>query len=248
MFQSGGKKMKKSPLASLAAIASAILLLASCAGSAKPMPSALELSPSASSIQDRGSYIAFLPKAPKELGFIFYPGAKVEPRAYAPLLSSLADSGYLVLMPRMPFDLAIFDTGKAAGLMKRYPEVKRWTIGGHSLGGVAAAIFAKKKPAGLVGIAFFASFPDNGSDLSASGLSVLSISGSRDGLSTSAKIEFAKRLLPPDTQFRVIEGGNHAQFGWYGPQKGDNEASISRESQQAQIKEAILTWLGSFLP
>ena len=33
-----------------------------------------------------------------------------------------------------------------------------------------------------------------------------------------------------------IEGGNHAQIGWYGPQPGDGTATISREEhQQAQV-------------
>jgi len=27
------------------------------------------------------------------------------------------------------------------------------------------------------------------------------------------------------------EGGNHAQFDWYGPQRGDNPATISRSEQ-----------------
>ena len=36
-----------------------------------------------------------------------------------------------------------------------------------------------------------------------------------------------------------IEGGNHAQFGNYGPQKGDLPATISAAEQQAQTVDAI---------
>ena len=36
-----------------------------------------------------------------------------------------------------------------------------------------------------------------------------------------------------------IQGGNHAQFGNYGPQKGDLPAEISAEEQQEQTAAAI---------
>lgn len=235
--------MKRPPFPSLSLLA--CLLLAACSSSAKPMPDARSLKPASSSVEDRGSFYAFVPKGPARAGFVFYPGGRVDPLAYAPLLSALADDGFLVLMPRMPFDLAIFGVSKASALMKARPEIKIWAIGGHSLGGVAAAMFAKGKRSGLSGIAFIASFPDAGSDLSASGLSGICVSGSRDGLSTPAKIEAAKRLFPAGTVYRVIEGGNHAQFGWYGPQKGDGTATIARESQQDQLRRALSDWLGA---
>ena len=40
-----------------------------------------------------------------------------------------------------------------------------------------------------------------------------------------------------------IEGGNHAQFGNYGPQKGDLPATISAEEQQARTVAAIEEFL-----
>ena len=40
-----------------------------------------------------------------------------------------------------------------------------------------------------------------------------------------------------------IEGGNHAQFGNYGPQKGDLPATISAEEQQAQAVDAITDFI-----
>jgi hypothetical protein len=52
-------------------------------------------------------------------------------------------------------------------------------------------------------------------------------------------------LLPTDATFVPIQGGDHAQFGWYGPQPGDNPASISREIQQAQIVQATEDFLKS---
>jgi hypothetical protein len=77
-------------------------------------------------------------------------------------------------------------------------------------------------------------------------LKELSITGTLDGQATHDKIEASHVLLPADTTFIVIQGGDHAQFGWYGPQPGDNPASISREAQQARIVQATLEFFKSF--
>jgi cell division inhibitor SulA len=50
-------------------------------------------------------------------------------------------------------------------------------------------------------------------------------------------------LLPETAVKALILGGNHAQFGWYGNQEGDNQASISREAQQEQAVKACLDLL-----
>jgi hypothetical protein len=52
-------------------------------------------------------------------------------------------------------------------------------------------------------------------------------------------------LLPSSTAWTVIEGGNHSQFGWYGPQKGDNAASIAPEAQQDAVVAASVALLKS---
>jgi hypothetical protein len=41
----------------------------------------------------------------------------------------------------------------------------------------------------------------------------------------------------------VIEGGNHAQFGSYGPQEGDKPATISPEEQWEQVAAATVEFL-----
>jgi hypothetical protein len=95
----------------------------------------------------------------------------------------------------------------------------------------------------VAGLGLWAAYPAGSSDLSGRDLAVASIYGTRDGLATEEEIAASRPLLPPDTQWTAIEGGNHAQFGWYGPQSGDNEATISREEQQAQIVAATLELL-----
>jgi hypothetical protein len=42
-----------------------------------------------------------------------------------------------------------------------------------------------------------------------------------------------------------MQGGNHAQFGDYGFQPGDNQAKISRADQQQQVVDATVKFLES---
>jgi len=59
-------------------------------------------------------------------------------------------------------------------------------------------------------------------------------------VATPEKIEASRTLLPENTFWIPIEGGNHAQFGWYGEQDGDQSATISRVKQQTLTVEASL--------
>jgi Alpha/beta hydrolase family len=178
-------------------------------------------------------------------GLILYPGGRVDPRAYAPAARALAEAGFLVVIPPMPLNLAVFAPDRAAEVMAAFPQVKRWAVGGHSLGGAMAARFAYQHPDAVQGLALWAAYPAASDDLSGRDLAVVSIYGTRDGLATGDKIEASRPLLPADTRWVAIEGGNHAQFGWYGPQAGDNEAAISREAQQEQVVAATVVLLSA---
>jgi hypothetical protein len=178
-------------------------------------------------------------------GFIIYPGGRVDPRAYAPQAHALAEQGYLVVIVPMPLNLAVFGSGKAGAVVEAYPEIENWVIGGHSLGGSMAALYAYNHPEQIDGLVLWASYPANSNDLTSSGLKVASISASLDGLATPDKIEASRSLLPASTTWLEIAGGNHAQFGWYGDQAGDNPATITREEQQAQVIQATLDLLKS---
>jgi pimeloyl-ACP methyl ester carboxylesterase len=176
-------------------------------------------------------------------GVIFYPGGKVDPRAYAPPMHQVAAQGYLAVIVPMPLNLAVFAPGKAAQVITAHPEIQHWIIGGHSLGGAMTANFVKKNPSLVDGLFFWAAYPGSGDDLSQQAIKVVSVSASLDGLATPDKIDASRALLPPDTGWIVIEGGNHAQFGWYGDQPGDNPAEISREEQQRMAVQAVLDLL-----
>ncbi|PYI38668.1 hypothetical protein CVS30_08910 [Arthrobacter psychrolactophilus] len=74
---------------------------------------------------------------------------------------------------------------------------------------------------------------------------VLSISASNDELSTTEKINASKDLLPKDTNFTVIEGGVHANFGDYGPQSSDGTPTISRDDARTEISRDSLAFVES---
>lgn len=176
-----------------------------------------------------------------EMGFIFYPGGRVDYRAYAPALRRIAAQGYFVALVPVPLNLAFFDVNAAARVIARYPEVQDWAVGGHSLGGVAASSYAANHP-DIKGVVFWASYPANDA-LKLMDTKALSIYGTNDGLATIATIDESRTLLPADSQFVAIEGGNHAQFASYGLQAGDNEAAISPEEQWTQVANATVEFL-----
>ena len=212
---------------------------------AEPMPEALAALESDSQVTvTTGSWLVFNPAVSQPtMGLIFYPGGRVDYRAYAPVARQIAARGYRVVIVRMPLNLAVFNPGAAADVIAAYPEIQHWAIGGHSLGGAMAANFAKNHPGAVEGLALWASYPASGDDLSASGLRAVSIYGDLDGLATAGKIDESRALLPADTAWVSIRGGNHAQFGWYGDQRGDKAAAVSRQDQQTEIIQATLSLL-----
>ena len=174
-------------------------------------------------------------------GLVFIPGAKVDPYAYMYKLSEIVErTGATIVITKPTLNLAFFDQRPLATFTSDAPGVDRWFVGGHSLGGVRACMLADD-PA-VSGLVLFGSYCAN--DLTASGLEVLSIAGSRDGLSTPEKIADARGMLPADADLVEIEGLNHAGFGDYGVQPGDNTATIPTGQQRDEITDALATVLG----
>lgn len=185
----------------------------------------------------------FEPLKNKETGIILYPGAKVEPEAYSYFAKGLAKDGYTVIIPNIKFNFALLDVNKAEQVIESYPTIKNWYVGGHSLGGVAAASFAYENLNKIDGIIFLGSYPNNSNDFSDLNVPILSLYAENDGLSTISKIEETKHLLSQDTTMYEVLGGNHAQFGMYGKQKGDKKATITAKQQQDKIIEVTTKWL-----
>ena len=187
------------------------------------------------------NFITFQPVNLKpSTGFIFYPGGRVDYRSYAAPLRAIAEQGYLVVLVPVRLNLAFFDINAAEPVFEKYPEITHWAVGGHSLGGVASALFAKDHPQ-VEGLVFWASYPADDS-LKNSSLKMISIYGTED-MAGMGKFDETKSFLTADAQYVVIDGGNHAQFGDYGPQPGDNAALISRADQQAQVTQATSDFL-----
>lgn len=171
------------------------------------------------------------PTYPTDTAIIFYPGAKVEAEAYLPLLDQIRQTGVACILVHMPFHMAIFDANAAEEVIAQFPEFQHWYIAGHSMGGAMASKFAADHPDQvdgliLMGAYIYGDYPDE---------KTLTIYGSLNQ-SVEDHIDYTENIVE-------IEGGNHAQFGNYGPQKGDPTAEISAQEQQAQTVAAIEAFL-----
>ncbi|RWZ51567.1 alpha/beta hydrolase [Labedella phragmitis] len=177
-------------------------------------------------------------------GLVFVPGARVDPFAYARVLSGVVErSGVTVVITKPTLHLALFDARPLSDFTAAVPGVDEWSVGGHSLGGVkACAMAAGDDSVPISGLVLFGSYCAN--DVSASGLDVLSISATNDGLSTPTDIETNADLLPDDATFVVLDGANHADFGDYGPQPGDGRSTVADD----EVRSAITDALADFFP
>lgn len=201
------------------------------------------MSPTADvAVERKENTLAFVPED-AETGLIFYPGGKVEYIAYAPLMRALADNGVLGVLVRMPLNLAVLDVNAADGIPEQYPQIEHWYISGHSLGGSMAASHAAKNASAYDGLVLLASYST--ADLSTSGLSVISIFGSEDGVLNMEKYAEYMRNLPAAFEEHIIEGGCHAGFGSYGTQDGDGVPTITGEAQIAETVRLLTAFLGT---
>lgn len=217
-------------------------------------------------IEENRDYIIITPR--KEwysmTGLLFYPGGLVDPHAYIEPLSRFAVSGLMhqVVIVKMPANLAILDADKGKWMYDRFPYIKRWVVAGHSLGGVSACQLVHKWPHFFYGLALFAAYPQKSSDIHWWTQTVLSVRGEHDGLVSQEEIDSKLEYLPPSVRIDRLEdfpleqrsqtvqytiaGGNHAFFGQYGEQKGDGEATITREQQIKETVNLLQTWFDAY--
>ena len=177
---------------------------------------------------------------PPEVGVVFQPGARVDARAYAHILRPVAEAGYEVVIVKQPFGVAFLASGFAPDWAANHPEIPKWVVAGHSLGGVVASQNAAD-PNALDDLILWASFP--GTDLSDSTFDAVSVFGTNDGLTTLDDIEDSIDDLPDGTNFTAVEGAVHSHFADYGAQPGDGEPGISRGEAQELIIRATLAFL-----
>lgn len=196
---------------------------------------ALEVMARGTGITVEGDFTILSPSVPSDTGIVFYPGAKVEAEAYLPLLDRIRRTGVTCVLVHMPFNMAIFDPGAAEDVFPLFPQIEHWYVAGHSMGGAMASDFASKHPEEvdgliLLGAYIYGDYPDE---------KTLTVYGSLNQ-SVEDHIDYTENIVE-------IEGGNHAQFGNYGPQKGDAPAAISAQEQQEQTAEAVEAFLNRWI-
>lgn len=207
---------------------------------AEPEPIAAVMADPAITITESDSAIVMAPAAgASAVGLVYIPGGKIDPWAYAAKMSgTVANDEVTVVITKPWLNLAFFDLRPLDAFTGLVPQVDTWIVGGHSLGGVRACMYADDADA----LALFASYC--AADLAASGLPALSISGSDDGLSTPEKIADARPLLPPDAELVEIDGASHSSFGDYGPQSGDGVPTISDAQMTADLTDLVGAFAG----
>lgn len=192
---------------------------------------AAEFVQTAQNLEKRDNLYILYPEEPNGAALVFYPGAKVEETAYLPLLNQIARQGTTCILVHMPCHFALFDMDAAEAVREQFPEMERWYLAGHSMGGAMAASFASKHPEQFDGLILLAAnrysgYPEE---------KTLMIYGSLDGL--AAGMDHVEHTVE-------IPGGNHAQFGSYGKQPGDPDAAISDAEQKAITVDAIVQFIG----
>ena len=170
-----------------------------------------------------------------DTALIFYPGAKIEYISYLPMLCELSSKGIDCYLVEMPFNIALFGENEADKIINT-TNYSKYVLWGHSLGGVVASAYMAHSGKGD-GLILLAGYPTENITKP-----TLSIYGSNDGNLNKKSYDEAKPLMSNMTE-HVIDGGNHAQFGYYGKQSGDNEANITPENQQNQTVGTILEFI-----
>ena len=171
-----------------------------------------------------------------DTALIFYPGAKIEYTAYAPMFKDLSEKGIDCYLVEMPFNLALLGQNSADEIIDS-GNYSHYFISGHSLGGAMAASYVNStnKTDGLI---LFASYSTCKIEKP-----VLSIYGSEDKVLNKEKYLDSINFIEDNLTEIEIKGANHAQFAYYGNQSGDGVANISASSQQKQSASAIIEFI-----
>ncbi len=195
---------------------------------------------------DHGSYYHFADETSTQ-AIIFYPGGFVSAIAYARFGKLLHNQGYDVFVTKPFLNLAITSIDQAAAIQSKYPLITTWFIGGHSLGGSAAAFYAINHVDKVHGLFFFASYTTASADFSLTSLPILSVTGTADRILNTTTYLANQQYDSPLTTYASIEGGNHSQFGDYGFQRGDGEATITVAEQHQIIVTSLVSWFAQII-
>ncbi len=215
-------------LATLIVILSTVSLIYLNTGHYKAQSRALEVLNTAQNLTIEDNLYILTPNEQTNTAFIFYPGAKVQASAYLPLMQKITQQiGITTILVEMPFNISFFGINSATDIIKSMPEIKNFYIGGHSLGSASASIYASDNSDAVNGLVVmggyvYGDYPPEKS---------LTIYGTFNS-ELEKFIDYTENII-------IIEGGNHAQFGDYGEQKGDPKATITAMQQEDITVDAM---------
>jgi hypothetical protein len=193
---------------------------------------------------DPFEWFEFTPTAvTPDTAYIFYPGATIDVRAYAPPAREIAKYGYLVVLVPMPGGAAIGYPDRAASVIDAHPEISNWFLGGHSMGGGAAIAYENRvlngeliPSAPLTGLIPWAAYGTVEFPIETTTAAVTIIYEAEK----ADLAEAGRPYVPADTEFIMLEGVNHAQFGYYGEQEGDYDAKMTHVNQTEIVVAATV--------
>lgn len=227
------KRIRKKKIWMIAAIVIAVMLLVAAFFYTPALPEAAEI---AKQMKDVDGDLYFY--GDSGVGFIIYPGAKADERSYAYIAQQLNAEGHTAVIPNIPLHMSVWGPEQGLEIIEDNPEVEKWFLIGHSLGGLPISQIAAKQPEKLEGIAFVASLMI--CDLSDTDLSAIRITAEHDGVMPDKMMESNLDYLPENSTSVMIEGANHNQFGAYWHPGFDGKATITWKEQQDQMISVIL--------
>ncbi|MFC7228766.1 alpha/beta hydrolase [Salinirubellus salinus] len=174
------------------------------------------------------------------LGIVFYPGGRVAPDAYLPSAAAIATrANATVFVPGMPLNLAVFDPSRADAVVAGEPQISRWVVGGHSLGGAMACRYAADNADRVDGLLIVGAYCDR----PVRGMPGLAVVGTRDAVLDREQFEATRGNLPTPRRVVFVEGMNHSQAGWYTGQRGGQPATISTPEAHRRLADEVAGWL-----
>lgn len=177
---------------------------------------------------------------------VFYPGAKIDSRAYIPLLDRVRQHGYDVYLIIVPLGSAFIQpetTDRFISLVPKLCSYDAISVAGHSLGGTGAGYALLQNTHNVKG--FFSLAGTFLVDISDRSEKMAITYGTRDGLFLGNAPGQISRMNS-DTVITLIQGGNHHQCVSYDfLDFGDYLATIGPKDQQDQVLSSILTHIQS---
>ena len=182
------------------------------------------------------------------VGVVLYGGALVHPRSYSVMAKSLSENhGMPVAIPIFPDDVAFLGcngTDRIQFATSAFPDVEKWLLVGHSMGGIGAqvdfwnAINEQDDPqeqqgvtngtsintADIVGGLVLAGsytrqdFGCGAIDFSQTQIPMASVFAELDGVMNRTRFDIGQEFVSGDgdtLRMLIVYGGNHGLFGHY---------------------------------